>query len=113
MSSIVFERGQIYWTRLNPVIGAEMAKTRPCVILSANEVNRRRNTVVIVPLTSTKTASSFPLLIEVPSAGAGSKLRPEHMRGVDKSRLGALIGRVSESDLDAIARSVAKVLVLV
>ena len=110
--NLTYERGQIFWTRLDPIVGSEIAKTRPCVILSANEVNRRRHTVVIVPLTTTKTASSFPLLIEVPSAGEGSKLRPEHLRGVDKSRLLKSIGRVSETDLDAISRSVAKVLVL-
>lgn len=104
------ERGQVYWVALDPVVGAEIAKTRPCVILSANEINRRRKTVIIVPLTSTPEPRHFPLLIDVPSAGVGSKARTEQVRNVDKSRLRGLIGHISDEDLSAISRGVAKVL---
>ena len=104
------QRGQVYWVKLDPVHGSQMAKTRPCVIISANEINRRRNTVVIVPLTSTSEPIYFPLVIGVPSAGIGSKARSEHIRSVDKSRLAKLIGHISESDLSDISRGVAKVL---
>jgi len=106
------ERGSVFWVKLDPVQGSEMATTRPCIILSANEVNRRRRTVVIVPLTSTKEQPSFPLLVEVPSAGEGSKVRTEQLRVVDKSRLRDLMGRVSDEDLSAISRGVARVLAL-
>jgi mRNA interferase MazF len=108
--SAAVQRGQVYWVALDPVRGSEMAKTRPCIVLSSDEINRRRHTVVIVPLTSTPELAHFPLVIEVPSAGIGSKVRSEHLRGVDKSRLGRLIGQVSESDLHEVTRGVAKVL---
>ena len=104
------QRGQVYWVVLDPVRGAEMSKTRPCVILSANEINRRRHTVVIVPLTSTPESVQFPLVIDVPSAGIGSKARSEQIRSVDKSRLGSLIGHISDSDLSEISDGVARVL---
>ena len=45
-----FLRGEVYWTQLNPVVGREQAKTRPCVILSDTAINQRRGTVVIVLL---------------------------------------------------------------
>ena len=109
MSSNV-QRGQVYWVMLDPVRGSEISKTRPCVVLSANEINRRRNTIVIVPLTSTPEAIHFPLLINVPSAGIGSKARSEQIRNVDKSRLARLIGQISDADLGAISDGVAKVL---
>ena len=109
MSSNV-QRGQVYWVMLDPVRGSEISKTRPCVVLSANEINRRRNTIVIVPLTSTPEAVHFPLLINVPSAGIGSKARSEQIRNVDKSRLTRLIGQISDADLGAISDGVAKVL---
>ena len=109
MSSSI-QRGQAYWVSLDPTQGSEISKTRPCVVLSANEINRRRNTVVIVPLTSTAESVHFPLLIGVPSAGAGSKARSEHIRNVDKTRLAKLIGQISDSDLNEISRGVAKVL---
>lgn len=108
--SAMIQRGQVYWVALNPVHGSEMATTRPCVILSANEINRRRNTVVIVPLTSTSEPVYFPLVIGVPSAGLGSKARAEHIRSVDKSRLAQLIGQISDADLSHISHGVAKVL---
>ena len=104
------QRGQVYWVKLDPVQGSELAKTRPCVILSANEINRRRNTVIIVPLTSTPEPVHFPLVIGVPSAGIGSKARSEHIRSVDKSRLTQLIGKISEADLSDISHGVARVL---
>ena len=109
MSSNV-QRGQVYWVMLDPVRGSEISKTRPCVVISANEINRRRNTIVIVPLTSTPEAVHFPLLINVPSAGIGSKARSEQIRNVDKSRLARLIGQISDADLGAISDGVAKVL---
>ena len=106
----LIQRGQVYWVKLDPVRGSEISKTRPCVVLSADEINRRRNTVVIVPLTSTAEPVHFPLVIDVPSAGIGSKARSEQIRNVDKSRLASLIGRISDSDLTDITRGVAKVL---
>lgn len=105
-------RGDIFWVELDPARGSEMTKTRPCIILSANEVNQRRRTVVIVPLTSTLEEARFPLLIETPSAGKSSKVRTEHIRAVDKGRLKGFLGCVNDSDLNNVARGVAKVLVL-
>ena len=104
------QRGQVCWIALDPVRSSEMSKTRSCVILSANEINRRRNTVVIVPLTSTPEPTYFPLVINVPSAGIGSKARSEQIRNVDKSRLADLIGQISDSDLSDISHGVARVL---
>ena len=106
----LIQRGQVYWVKLDPVRGSEISKTRPCVVLSADEINRRRNTVVIVPLTSTPEPVHFPLVIDVPSAGIGAKARAEQIRNVDISRLASLIGSISDSDLIDITRGVAKVL---
>ncbi len=103
-------RGQVHWVALDPVVGSEMAKTRPCVILSANEINRMRKTVVIVPLTSTTEPQRFPLVVAVPTAGPGSKVRVEHVRNVDKSRLRGHIGHVSDDDLHEISRALVRVL---
>lgn len=108
--STVVQRGQVYWAALDPVHSSEMVKTRPCVIFSANEINRRRHTVIIVPLASTSEPVHFPLVIAVPSAGIGSKARVEHIRSVDKSRLMQLIGHISDEDLNQISHGVARVL---
>lgn len=108
-----YQRGQVYWTQLDPVKGHEQAKTRPCAILSDSLINQRRGTVVVVPLTTTPAADRFPLLVSMPSMGASTKARTEHIRSVDKSRLGRLEGALSEQDLDELGRAIGKVLKLI
>ena len=108
--STPLQRGSVHWVVLDPTVGAEIAKTRPCVILTSNEIIKRRNTVVVIPLTSTPELARFPLLVAVPSAGQSSKARTEHIRSVDKSRIGQRLGRISETDMHHIERGVARVL---
>lgn len=107
-----FTRGEVYWGDLDPVRGSEIAKTRPCVVMSASEVNAVRKTVVILPLTTTKNPTSWPLLIDVFSVGAASKARTEQLRCVDKSRLGGYVDKVSEADMRSIEGALKAVLVL-
>ena len=108
--SAPIERGAVYWVELDPTRGAEMAKTRPCLVLSASEINQHRKTVVVIPLTTTPTPAAPPLLINVPSAGASSKARIEHIRAVDKSRLQRKIGTLSAQDLQAVENALRRVL---
>jgi mRNA interferase MazF len=110
--SRVFKRGEVYWSALDPVRGAEIAKTRPCVVISASTINAARKTIVILPLSTTKNPTAWPLLIDVPSVGASSKARMEQLRCVDKNRLGEYIDSVSEADMQEIERALKQVLVL-
>ena len=105
-----YARGRVYWVDLEPARGSEITKTRPCVILSTNEVNLHRKTVIVVPLTTTATRPMAPLLIAMPSMGADSKARIEHIRGIDKSRIKTLIGEMSAVDLNAVEDALRRVL---
>lgn len=104
------ERGDVYWVELDPTRGAEIAKTRPCFVMSATEINQHRKTVVVIPLTTTTAPATPPLLIAMPSAGASSKARIEHIRAVDKSRLQRKLGRLSAQDMHAVEEAVRRVL---
>lgn len=104
------QRGAVYWVELDPTRGAEIAKTRPCFVLSASEINQHRQTVVVIPLTTTATAPTPPLLIAVPSAGANSKARIEHIRAVDKSRLQRKLGALSAQDMHAVEDALRRLL---
>ena len=108
MKSIL--RGQVHWVQLDPARGSEMAKRRPCVVLSAREINDHRRTVVVLPLTTTETPAVFPLLIATPSVTASSKVRTEHIRAIDKSRLSGYITDMGADDLAEIERALCKVL---
>ena len=103
-------RGQVHWVQLDPARGSEMAKRRPCVVLSVKEINDHRRTLVVLPLTTTDTPAVFPLLIATPSVAASSKVRTEHIRAIDKSRLSGYITDMGADDLAEIERALCKVL---
>lgn len=94
------ERGNVYWADLDPARGSEMAKTRPCVVVSATQFNAIRRTVVIVPLTTTTTEPVWPLLVALPSFSPKTRARPEQVRVLDKSRLRR---RIDALDVEALA----------
>ncbi|MGI8992115.1 MAG: type II toxin-antitoxin system PemK/MazF family toxin [Bryobacteraceae bacterium] len=62
-------RGEVWWVRLDPTLGSEIRKRRPCLILSGNVVNERRRAVVIIPLSSSPQAAP-PLFGFDPVRGA-------------------------------------------
>lgn len=66
---------------LDPTQGAEIQKTRPAVILSADALNRARRTVIVVPL-STGPRPRSPLVMPTPSAGAGSVAVCDRVRAI-------------------------------
>ena len=106
------QRGEVHWVQLDPARGSEMAKRRPCVVLSPREINDHRRTVVVVPLTTTETPAMFPLLVATPSMGANSKVRTEHIRAIDKSRLSGFITDIGADDLQEINRALCQVLAI-
>ena len=104
------ERGEVYWAVLDPVVGSELAKTRPCVVVSATEVNAVRRTVVIVPLTTTTAPPRWPLLIELPTFTAKSRARIEQIRAIDKSRLRQRIDTMDAAAMSQIEMALGLVL---
>ena len=104
-------RGSLWWVDLDPTRGAEIRKTRPAVVLSAEGLNRARRTVVIVPL-STGPQPHPPIVVPPPSAGVGSVAVCDQLRAVDKTRLTRLSGVLSREDLRAVEDAVRIVLQL-
>ena len=105
------ERGDIWWVRLDPTQGSEIAKTRPCVILSGNVFNRLRRTVVIVPLSSSPQARA-PLLVPVRCEEREVVAVTDQVRSVSKQRLDRRLGRLSGTELEAVEQGVREVLEL-
>ena len=83
-------RGSIYWVSLDPSIGSETKKTRPCMIISNDQGNEFSQTVIVAPVTSKiKKVYSFEVQIEI--EGKKGKIMLNQCRTVDKSRLGTMI----------------------
>lgn len=80
-----FKRGDIYWFDPSPVIGSEVDKIRPCVIVSPDELNGHLNTVIVAPLTTT--VRSWPFRLTVTVMGKRSQIACDQLRAVDAQRL--------------------------
>ena len=102
-------RGEVWWVRLDPALGSEIAKTRPCVIVSSSIINQRRRTVVVVPL-STSPKASPPLLVPVRCAGRDVVAVIDQIRAVAKERLDQLMGELSPEHLDAVVEALGAIL---
>ena len=104
-------RGDIYWVDLNPTRGSEINKKRPCVIVSATPINRARNTVIVVPL-STAAKSRPPIVINVECLGQEVSAVCDQIRTVDKSRLIQIAGKLSDDDMDSLDDNLRQILSL-
>ena len=87
------KRGDIWLVNLDPTIGSEIKKTRPCVIVSPQELNQHLRTVMMAPMTSKGFAA--PFRVPVTHAGTKGLIVLDQMRAVDKQRLVKKLGQVS------------------
>lgn len=102
-------RGDVVWVNLDPTVGAEIRKRRPCVVLSLSVLNEKRLTVVVVPL-STGSTPRPPLVVAVPSAGAGANARIDQVRAIDKSRILDAAGKLNRADMEQVEQALRTVL---
>ena len=105
------ERGEIWWVNLGPAAGREIKKRRPCVVLSANEVNRIRATPVVIPLSASPEAAP-PVVVSVPSAGKDSVAVVDQIRAVDMKRFVNRAGILADADLRSLEMATKQVLQL-
>jgi mRNA interferase MazF len=105
------QRGEIWWARLDPTVGSEISKTRPCVVISNSVVNEHRRTVVVVPLTSSPRAAP-PVLVSVTCSGQPAIAVIDQVRAVAKERLVRHIERLSAEHLQAVEDALREILEL-
>jgi mRNA interferase MazF len=97
------KRYEIRWASLDPVAGAEMAKTRPVVIVSLDALNQRLQTVTICPLTS-QLHPGWRTRLAVRIGRRDAEIAVDQIRTVSKARLGAKLGALSETDARTLRR---------
>jgi len=88
-------RGEVHLVRLDPTLGSEIKKTRPCLIVSPDELNRHLRTVIVAPMTTGGQAS--PWSIACRFHGRAGFVALDQLRTVDSERLVRRLGRVSPS----------------
>jgi mRNA interferase MazF len=97
---MVIKQYAIHWINLDPTIGSEISKTRPCVIISPDEMNKYLQTVIIAPLTHT--IKSYPSRVMCEINGDKSSIILDQIRTIDKARIGNVLGQLNSSDALAV-----------
>ena len=88
---------QIVLVNLDPTIGGEIKKTRPCVIISPNEMNKYLRTIIIAPMTTS--SKKYPTRIEVKHDRKIGWIVIDQIRTIDKQRIIKILGRLSQPEI--------------
>ena len=91
-------RGDIFLVELNPTRGSEIRKTRPCVVVSPDELNAHLRTFIVSPLTTG--GHPYPFRVNCRFEGKDGHVDADQLRTVDRDRLVKRLGRLSETTLN-------------
>ena len=91
---------EIFLLNLDPTVGSEMKKVRPCVVISPNEMNRCLQTVVIAPVTSS--SKPYPTRVEITLEEIKGWIVLDQIRSVDRIRIIRSLGRLTEKEIDKV-----------
>jgi mRNA interferase MazF len=89
---MVIKRFEVYLVNLDPTVGSEIRKARPCLIVSPDEMNRYIGTVIVAPMTTK--GRDYPTRVLCTFKGMDGQVVLDQVRTVDKSRLIQKLGRI-------------------
>ena len=89
---MVVKRFEVFLVNLDPTIGSEIKKTRPCLVISPDQMNQYINTVIVAPLTTK--GKPYPTRVNCKLQGKQGMVVLDQIRTVDKIRLVHKIGRL-------------------
>jgi mRNA interferase MazF len=90
---VVVHRFEVYLVSLDPTVGSEIQKSRPCLIVSPDEMNRHINTVIIAPMTTR--GRDYPTRVPCTFQGTQGQIVLDQIRTVDKTRHIRRLGRIN------------------
>jgi mRNA interferase MazF len=89
----------IYYVNLDPTIGFEVKKIRPCVVVSPDELNKFLKTIIIAPITSS--VRDYPTRLDIKLLNREGQVMVDQIRSIDKSRL---LNKIGVLDVTSIVR---------
>ncbi len=92
-------RGEVYLVELDPTRGSEIRKTRPCLVVSPDELNHQLRTAIVAPMTTAGYAYPFRPMCRF--AGKQGRVALDQLRTVDRDRLRKRLGALSPASLAA------------
>jgi len=97
---VVIKRFEVYLVRLDPTVGSEIQKTRPCLIISPDEMNRFISTVIVAPLTTK--GRPYPTRVGVKFKGKRGLVVLDQIKTVDKTGLVKKLGKIDTRTQSAV-----------
>jgi mRNA interferase MazF len=94
---MVIYQYDIFWVDLNPTMGHEIKKVRPCVVLSPDEMNFNIDTIIIAPMTTK--SRNYPTRIKIEFEKKTGSIVLDQIRAIDKIRLKEKSGHLKESEI--------------
>ncbi|MFO5491540.1 MAG: type II toxin-antitoxin system PemK/MazF family toxin [Cuspidothrix sp.] len=98
--AMVVNRFDVFLVNLDPTIGSEIKKTRPCLIISPNEINHHISTVIVAPMTTK--GQLYPTRVTCEFQGKEGQIVLDQIRTIDKTRLVKLIGQITTEEQKAV-----------
>jgi mRNA interferase MazF len=89
----------IILANLDPTLGSEIRKTRPCVIISPDEMNRHLHTIVIAPMTSN--LKEYPTRVPARHHDQSGMIALDQIRTIDKKRIIRILGRLNDTEIQS------------
>jgi mRNA interferase MazF len=105
----VVVRGEIWLINLDPTVGSEIKKSRPCVVISPPEMHDHLRTVIVAPMTTG--SRDAPFRIAVTHGGKSGLILLDQIRAIDKSRLISRLGALNSKTLQTTLRTLQEVFV--
>ena len=88
---------KVVLVNLDPTLGSEVKKTRPCLVISPDEMNKHLNTIIIAPITSS--SKPYPTRIEIKGENTKGWVMIDQIRTIDKQRITKVFNSVSENEI--------------
>ena len=104
---MVVKRFEVYLVNLDPTVGSEIRKARPCLIISPDEMNRHIATVIVAPMTTK--GRDYPTRVKCAFQGKTGQIVLDQIRTVDKVRLVQKLGRIDHGTQEGVLTVLAEI----
>ncbi len=98
-TALNIERYAVYWVDLNPVLGSELAKTRPAVVVSDDAMNAALETAVVCPMT-TRLHPQWPFRVRADLPNRSGEIAVDQIRTISRKRIGQRLGSIDPSSAE-------------
>lgn len=106
---MVVNQYNVYLVNLDPTVGHEIKKSRPCLVISPDEMNHNIDTIIVVPMTTK--SHSYPTRIPVKFEGKQGWIVLDQIRTVDSIRLVKHLGKITKKEVSEVKRVIKEMLV--